>query len=503
MKLPPILHRLFAATPPPEPPSPASLTTQQAVDQLLDLLGQYHEPDRLLQQLGKPRSELRSLLSDDEISTALETRRAAVLATDWHLDGQQAGARVVRFVHEQVVAHLPEILRQAWTAVPYGYSVIEAVYREEQGRLVWSALTAPPFEWFRPQQDGTLRFYPSYGDSSGYGELVDTEYKFFTTTRHPTVTNPHGEALLATLYWPWFFRTHGWTFWARFLERHGAPLLVGKTLRDPQEMAAALDAAVQSAVLAIGKEDEVAAVGVTNNGESFNAFSNAIDRRIQKTILGQTLTTDVGSSGSYAAAKVHNEVRMDRRLSDCTLVSSTVNRMIEALVKLNFPQGTAAPRFVMEDGKGLDEARAARDKLLCEAGMVQFTPRYIVNHYDLEETDFVIPAAAPIETPPVAATATLPYRFAASGGGSEGETLTPPQQALERLADAVLERVPQPVALAAIREAIEGATAPEEVATRLAALLPESDPKRFRQIVERALFAADVMGYVAAEEQQP
>lgn len=49
-----------------------------------------------------------------------------------------------------------------------------------------------------------------------------------------------------------------------------------------------------------------------NAGQAFSVFQSAQDKRIQKVVLGQTLTTDVDGKGSYAAAKVHDSVRADR-----------------------------------------------------------------------------------------------------------------------------------------------------------------------------------------------
>lgn len=486
-------------------PDFAALMSQQAVDQLLDLLGQYHEPDKLLQEIGKTRSELRRLMADDEIAAALETRRAAVAGTDWHIERGDAPIAVYDFVNEQIDAMIDDTVRAAWQAVPFGYSVIEMIYRPGAGgRVEWDRVAAPPFEWFRPQQDGSIRYFPSYGNSTGYGDPVDSERKFFLTVRNRTVSNPHGEALLAALYWPWFFRTNGWQFWAKFLERHGSPLLVGKTRRDPSAMADALNAAVQSAVLAIHTDDDVLISGASNSGDAFSAFSSAADRRIQKLVLGQTLTTDTGATGSYAAAKVHNEVRDDRRIADCALVAKTVNRMISALVAINFP-GAVAPEFIMEDGRGLDAARAERDKILADAGIVKFTRAYIVNNYDLDDGDFVLPdEAAPLTTQesPGAAAASAAGIGRALFAAQPGARFTPQQQAIEDLADALLVNAPPPISTTTIRAAIEAASGPEDLADRLSEIDGAGANPHFSTILERALFAADVMGYGAAERRQ-
>jgi len=80
------------------------------------------DPDIVLQQLGKPRHSLRVLETDDEISAALETRREAVLSTSWNMVGDdKQRTEKVRLVLDR---WLDDILRGAWNAVPYGYSVM-------------------------------------------------------------------------------------------------------------------------------------------------------------------------------------------------------------------------------------------------------------------------------------------------------------------------------------------------------------------------------------------
>lgn len=470
-----------------------TLTALTAVDQLLEMMGQYYDPDKMLQELGKSRTELKKLLNDDEISAALETRLAAVLSTGWHLESADTSDGVTDFVKGQLLLRLDDIITAAWHAVPFGYSVMELVYKKTDNRYEIVKVSRPPFEWFRPQQDGRLLYYPSFGDISGVGIPVDNQFKFFETIRRPAVDNTFGEALLTQLWWPWFFRINGWDFWAKFLERHGSPLLIGKTMSDTQGMADALNEAVQSAVLAINHDDNVEAIGASNNGESFDRFHAAIDKRIQKVILGQTLTSDVGSSGSYAAAKVHNDVRQDRRIADCSLVSKTVNRVITSLVALNYP-GMIAPKFVMEDNKGIGKDRAERDKILVDAGMVRFNKDYIVNNYDLEHDDFDVPSEQNSTGQPFS----MSFKLAA-----QPDEFTPQQQALEALADDSLNAVRQPVSTIAIRAAISKAKDPEDLANRLASLLKTSDTSEFNRVLERALFAADVIGYVASDEQQP
>ncbi|MEO5378383.1 MAG: DUF935 domain-containing protein [Magnetococcus sp. DMHC-6] len=357
---------------------------ETAIDELGSWLIQVPDPDTILVKLGLSRASLRSLEGDDEIFAALETRREAVLATPWRLE---PGEGVVStFVKDQIKPCALNVIRGIWAAVPYGYSVQEIIYKKLADNMIGiDRVVEKPFEWFAPQADNTLLFY-SPGELSG--TQIDTKYKFLLTRRLPTYRNPYGEALLSRLYWPWYFRTQGLKFWVQFLERFGQPLLLGSTSGDKTEMANQLVRAIQDAVVVIGQEDKVEAIAPSNAGESFSRFEGAMERRVQKVILGQTLTTDVGDSGSFAAALVHDTVRQDRRLADIRMVIESMQLLINRLTQLNFP-AAQPPRFVMEDGQGLESLRAARDLTLTQANPnLAFTELYYRDIYGLESEHF-------------------------------------------------------------------------------------------------------------------
>ena len=463
-----------------------------AIDPLLDQLTALPDPDQVLENAGLSRVDLRKMEYDDEIYTALETRQAAVLRMPWRLEPGEGEA--VEFVWRELEPILHPLLSGAWQAVPYGYSVVEAVYGHRDGGLIGiDRVEERPFEWFEPRPTGELRYYPPDG---AMHLDVDADKKFFLTRRSATYTNPYGEALLSRLYAAFVLRQSGWRFWPQFLERFGAPLLVGKTAGSVADMANALAQAVQSAVVAVDKDDDVDHVSSSGDGKAFEQFDMAISRRIQKVILGQTLTTDVSGTGSYAAASVHNTVRSDRRDADLRLVTITVNRVIKALTLLNWPDTPSdeIPQFVFVDESGLQKERAERDAILTQAGIVTLNHDYIARAYDYEEGEFEIPE--PVEPAAAFPMAAHPPSLKLA---AEPPELTPEQQALEDLADKSLAKTPQPIDPDAIAAAVRSAKSPEDLEQRLAQVMRGADLDSFRQTLEQSLFAADIMGYVNGE----
>lgn len=479
--------------------------------------------DEVLRRAGQTRQILRGVACDDEVGAALETRLNGVLSTPWRIEPGEGPAH--EFLHDQMRQWLPDLVRALWQAVPYGYSVSEMVYQDlADGRLGIAAAQPLPFEDFRIAQDGRIQ---SFSGRIIPDDILNGGERILLVRRNPSYRQPHGEALLAAVYWPWHYRTHGYRFWARFLERFGAPLIVGKVRAGMDASGSSyadlmldhLAAAVNSASLVIDKDDEVQAIAPGGNGESFRAFALEMAQRIQKVILGQTLTTQMSDSGgSFAAAQVHNEVRDDRRLADIRLLLPALNGVLATLARINFP-GAPAPILVMEDGRGLEAERATRDATLAQAGIARFSKAYLLRAYDYDPEDVEVPDAAAQPDPDADPDADqfLPRTgFVALAGSPQSSgslcgvslashqpdgparRFTRAQMRVEALADAAIARGGPPIDPALIRRAVLAATGPDDLADRLGVLLRDQPSRQFQLALEQALYAADVLGYVAA-----
>lgn len=517
-------------------PLVGSLGSDQAVGWMFDKIFHMADPDQVLRRAGIMRQHLRVLTSDDEITQAMDTRNDALIGTGYRFEtppGTDQAA--VDWLAEQWEEQVDGVLRGAMQALPYGYSVLEAVYeRQDDGRIGWASLAEKPFEWFIPRTDGSV-LYRSHNNM--YGEEVDPR-KFFLTVRQQTYRNPYGEALYSRLYWPWFFRQQGWRFWVKWLERFGTPLLIGKGAGDAKELAKALSLAVQDAAVAVGTGTEVQIASAPGGADHFEKFDAVICRRIQKLVLGQTLTSDMTHAaglGGTGAAKVHDEVRMDKRDADARMCVKTVQNIINALWGLNGFTGDA-PNFVLQDDTGLEADRADRDSKLAQAGVCGFTEEYLTRVYDFEVGDIVEkdPNAQPAspfggggpgiqsekkgplqpngKAPndgklPVGATAqefqewwhakTRLGPISAADNSVVGPRFTAAQQVIE---DRIAElRLTSPISQADIRECIMAASNPNDLANRLAKLFAGRSLHDFNEALERAMYAADILGYVHSQ----
>lgn len=502
----------FAAATKPQAAKGSNLFQHTAIDVLVHNLFTMADPDEILRKAGLNRTALRALEYDDEISAALETRFAAIMSVPMQLEPYDEHAK---FIEAELKPLRESLLSGFFSARLFGYSVIEHVFvRRDSGRIGLAEAAEKPFEWFTPARDGKL-FYGANAASA----WVDTTLKFNLTVCRPTWRQPYGEALLSRLYWPWFLRSAGWRFWSRFLERLGSPLLLGKTGAGAADLADTLLAAVQSGAVVVGSNDSVEVLESGTEGGSFMKFEGAVSRRMQKLILGQTLTTEVGpNGGSRALGEVHNEVRKDRRAADLRLITAAMQRTVDALSALNAP-GRPAPQVSFDAGRELATERAERDSKLVTGRVIGgFTREYIRNRYDLDDDDFLMPSEIEVDDDAEddasgdakarkgkpgasqndkASHAAGKARTKFAGGAREREPrreLTEDQQAVEDLALAAAGHAGNPVAPEAIRNAIRLSANEDELVDRLAELFQTYNDADYRVAMEQALFAAQVLG---------
>ncbi|MDR2048006.1 MAG: DUF935 domain-containing protein, partial [Treponema sp.] len=122
-------------------------------------------------------------------------------------------------------------------------------------------------------------------------------------------------------------------------------------------------------------------------------YIEASNKEISKAVLGQTLTTDIGSAGSYAAAQAHNLVRQDLAASDRRRISTCFNRLASVWTFYNYGAGVLPPAFEFVKDEDLQKDRAERDAKLYAIG---WRPKktYIEREYEIPGEDFDIPENA-------------------------------------------------------------------------------------------------------------
>ncbi|MBH8566734.1 DUF935 family protein [Nostoc sp. CENA67] len=367
-------------------------------DPYLLLLGsRLLNPDEVLQGRGKGEYKAYDdLLKDGHCFSVLQKRYLAVIAREWSVEPaskdkiDQKAADMVKYHLQSLASRADDDDLLATGFDRTCYNLLDAILKGfKPAEILW-------------QNDGK-EFYPSQVKARSQqrfnfaineagkwelrlltledmidGEAVTKLYpkKFFTHICGATDDNPYGMGLGRTLWWNVFFKKQGIKFWLQFVDKFASPTAIGKykrgaTKEQKSTLLEALEAIATDAGVAIPDDLEIMLLEASRSGSinCYESLAKYMDGEISKTVLGETLTTEIGSRGSYAAANTHNEVRKELTKADSDLLSDTLNRtLIKWDVQLNLPDAKP-PRLWrnFEEAEDLN-GRSQRDKTLFDMG---------------------------------------------------------------------------------------------------------------------------------------
>ncbi|WP_270621242.1 phage portal protein family protein [Parabacteroides merdae] len=147
------------------------------------------------------------------------------------------------------------------------------------------------------------------------------------------------------------YKRGGFGDWAQFVELFGMPQRIGKYSSMDEQSRRALIQAFEEAgsapYLVIPKETEATQTTLSNsgNGALYNDFRCACNEEILITVLGQTMTTQDGSS--LAQGQVHLAVQEKKHRADRRFVERMLNKyFVPLLEKRGYPVGNGKFKFL-------------------------------------------------------------------------------------------------------------------------------------------------------------
>lgn len=362
------------------------------------------DPDIVLRKQGKDIRIYKELLCDPHVFACIQSRKAGVLSLDWDINrgikNNDSSIDDLKNLLKSLDIH--KLISDILDATQYGFQPLEIIWeKSKSGHILPAKIIAKPQEWFCFDDDNNLKFRTK---ENYYGEVVPDK-KFLLVQNNPSYNNPYGERTLSRVFWPVTFKKGGLKFWVVFTEKYGMPHLVGKHPRgaskeETNTLADMLEDMVQDAIAVI-PDDSSVEIQEANKSSSAEIYEKLIDKmnsEISKAILGQTLTTEIGSTGSYAASNTHMAVRQDIIDADKKLVESVINQLIRWIYEINF-LNAEVPVFEMFAPEDVDLTLAQRDKILSDTG-VKFTKEYFIKTYGFEDEDFEIREDLPPVMPP-------------------------------------------------------------------------------------------------------
>lgn len=170
-----------------------------------------------------------------------------------------------------------------------------------------------------------------------------------------SLADNHGGPMRSVLFW-FLFSALGRDWWVRFLDRLGAPIIIGKYPAGDDESRRIIQRAISQVTRTFG-------VAVTNqtqldliqaaatSGENYEKFVTFCNREISKLIIGHTLSSEAQATGLNSGnSKTADDVRRDYRRMDAQRLANTLReQLIAQLMEINGLRGTAPTLGWIED----------------------------------------------------------------------------------------------------------------------------------------------------------
>lgn len=174
--------------------------------------------------------------------------------------------------------------------------------------------------------------------------------------------------------------------WSEYTEIFGMPLRVGKTNTRSNEDLDRIEAQLQqmgSAAYAVLQTGETVEFIESTKGDAYNVYDKLVDRcnsELSKLILGQTLTADVGKSGTRAQGEVHERIADVIHKADILLIEHVVNdQLIPLLIKHGYALQNTFFEFVIK--QEITQLDWTIDNGLLEKFEIE--PQYFIDKYSV------------------------------------------------------------------------------------------------------------------------
>lgn len=488
---------------------PASILGYMTADRVISILraaegGDMTDLWTLYRDLVSGHSHLQGEASKRVLAVVGQRRNIKPASKD---PGDQAAAVMITEALN-ALPRMTQALSHLLLSFLYPVTVVEKVYAPSSagaiGRYSLTALIPVPPRLL-DFKTGVLRIVdtdPATGRSLYTTHEVDEARYIVHRSSLFSIPDTFGGAFRSILWWC-MLSLMDRTWWSKFLERYGAPFLVGRYDADDDQSRTILESAFSFATkiggLVVTKETEVEikAAAAADTGEAYSAFLSVCNREISKLILGQTLSSDAQSTGlGSGVAAMQEQVRQDiRDFDNASLAETLRDQVFTQYLRIN---GSAAKAPMISWGSmTIDETKARADLLssLDDIG---------VELSDDGIADLAADSALKLQRK---ASASIPVRrplhaLAAAGDGRTPETVIAANDQVARTGAAELAQafrgrhaeIPRLIALS---------TSAEDCINRIQLYLSDRPPAEVADVLERAMAVHSANALIQAREIDP
>ena len=458
-------------------------------------MGLLPDPDPVLRKTGDGVDVLRSLLSDDKVISCIQNRKLGTLrkqdygfkpgAKEGEKPSSASEALCADLAEDLSEINLYNVFSQILDAPYYGYTPVEYMWQPEGGKLRLDDLKPRPVEWFgfndqhEPYYLGEvdLDIKPALREKAGFA------------MHFPDAKNPYGLRLLSRCLWPVAIKKGGVQFWTMLCERFGKPWVTALVSGDKtkrEEALRMLTAMVTSGVAALSDGSKVDVHTFQGKGEIHKQLVQYCDRCIARALMGQNLTNEGESTGSYAESKTSAGSLEIYQEADEHLLVSFMNGLGKVYRDLN-DKAAMAPVFQFREPEDYT-AQGELGKQAVDAG-ARLTDKFFERRMGLKTDEFTV--------------ADEKRKGPGTELSSGGDGLSPSQKAVEGLISDLIKSSTSGVAEneKLIIGAILASESADEAMERLLTIYPELSAGDLDEVLSQGLLAASAYGVHTVEQE--
>ncbi|MCC5911331.1 MAG: DUF935 domain-containing protein [Clostridiaceae bacterium] len=317
---------------------------------------------------------------DAHLFSQMQTRKNAVVGKDFDIlpfSDQKQDKRIAEFIGDLIynMESLEDIFTDLLDAIGKGFSIGEVIWGYDGKYVIPEAVKwrhQKNFFWDHEDIFKVITDEMPMGMEVPPNKFIIHQYK--ARSGHPSKAG-----VLRVVAWMYLFKNYNVKDWVAFCETFGMPIRLGKYGPNASEddKAKLMEALIMIGSDAAGIIPENASIEFKESSKTssinvFESLANFCNKEMSKAILGQTLTTEMGTSGSYAASQTHDGVRQDLVEADCKALAQTVLRdLIRPLVLFNFGETKRLPyiKFHCEPPEDLEKTAKTYQVLIGEIGL--------------------------------------------------------------------------------------------------------------------------------------
>ncbi|MGR3501597.1 DUF935 domain-containing protein [Pseudaestuariivita sp.] len=431
---------------------------------------------------------------DPHYAAVLGSRKRAISSVPPRVEPVSESAadkRIAEAVEQRIAEHdgFADLVEDLLDAIGKGFAVVEIDWKSSASEwwpraFVWRD---PRFFSFDQETGQELRLRDEQDMAHGI-ELAP--FKFIQHRARLKSGLPFRSGVARVVAFTWMCKAYDLKDWMAFIETYGLPLRLGRydgsaTKEDVEKLFTAVanigtDAA---AVLPKSMDIDFENTGTVTGDQLFENLARYLDEQVSKAVLGQTMTSDDGSS--QAQAKVHNDVRYDIAAADARAIEGTLNRdLVRPFVDLNFGRQDSYPRLKLHIEEPEDTDMVMRNVYRLASTGVAFKQSELRNRLGFSE---------PERGDDIVGSLGEGVRRSDLNREDDGGADDLDEIEAEMLED--WEDVMDPI-LEPIRAAIEGATSYEDALERIEAAAPNIATGAMIETLVKGMFKARAIGDV-------